>query len=98
MDCPTSCPQRLDGFTVTVGNNAPDSGVDNTLCGGMTQVPRDDPIINITCPTPLTGQHVKLQIPPGEYLHACEVLVMGVEPEGKHLYITYIMIMLMNLL
>ena len=81
-DCPTVCPQRLNGFQVTVGNNPP-TGSDNTICGGMDVVPQDNPVINVTCPSPLIGQYVKLQIPPGNYLHACEVQVMGVEPIGR---------------
>ena len=71
--------ERLDGFVVRVGNNEADSGVDNAICGGMTMVPRDNPQITIDCVVPLIGQYVKLEIPPGENLHACEVQVMGVE-------------------
>ena len=85
--------ERLNGFVVRVGNKEPNSDVDNAICGGMTAVPRNDAKITIDCVIPLIGRYVKLEIPPGENLHACEVLVMGVEA-GKRSHLTHSTMML----
>ena len=73
-DC---CWERLNGFKLTVGGNPPKNDTDNPTCGGRKVVTKNNLVINVICPTPLTGRYVKLQSGSNSTLHVCEVEVMG---------------------
>lgn len=51
-DC---CKRRMDGFKVSVGNNAKD-GESNSACGGRLKAVSGENIIQ--CPKPLKGRYV----------------------------------------
>ena len=62
---------RMNNVKITVSSDQKDGA----LCGTRVDVSKTK-IINVTCPTLLPGQYVKIAIP-GRHLNLCEVQVFG---------------------
>jgi hypothetical protein len=74
-DC---CQNRLQGFSVYVGNNATDV-LGNAACAVNQDAPVSAPYIkDVTCAAPVIGQYLYIRLPgASRTLHVCEVQVQG---------------------
>jgi hypothetical protein len=68
---------RLQGFSVYVGNNANDV-LGNAACAVNQDAPLSAPFIkDVTCNAPVIGQYLYIRLQGTEPLHVCEVQVQG---------------------
>jgi hypothetical protein len=82
-DC---CGERLQGFSVYVGNNANDRVLGNAACTVNRDAPVSAPYIaDVTCAAPVIGQYLYILLP-GEKktLHVCEVEVQGYDYNDRN--------------
>ncbi|XP_057307272.1 uncharacterized protein LOC130645326 isoform X2 [Hydractinia symbiolongicarpus] len=70
-DC---CSERLNNMLIIVGNNA--DGTGNHICGGRDSM-EDVKKTTISCCQTLIGRYVHVTIPGPQFLHVCEVEVLG---------------------
>lgn len=71
FDC---CSERLDGMTITVGDDP--TGAHSDVCGHV-QYMRGVRVKTVVCSEPLFGRYVRVGIKGRRYLNLCEVEVMG---------------------
>ncbi|XP_057307268.1 pentraxin fusion protein-like isoform X2 [Hydractinia symbiolongicarpus] len=74
-DC---CSERLNNLLITVGESA--NGTGNHICGGRDNM-EDVKKTTISCCRTLIGRYVHLTIPGPQFLHVCEVEVLGKSSE-----------------
>ena len=60
-------------MTVTIGND-PD-GTNSSICGSRMDMNTE--VARFICQQPQVGRYVHLRIPGPQYLHLCEVKVLG---------------------
>ena len=70
-DC---CPERLNNFAVTVGDNP--TGADNPICVANSGDVRNKVKISNLCQAPLLGRYVHVRLYGSmRYLSMCEIMV-----------------------
>lgn len=70
-DC---CTERLNNLVIRIGNNA--TGVGNDVCGRQESMKNVEKL-SVSCCNLLEGRYVHVTIPGPQFLHICEVEVMG---------------------